>query len=73
MGKHRTRLSDQVRQAVVESGQSRYAIWRATGIDQGTLCRFVAGKCGMSLESLDALADHLDLSIVAGKRQQKGR
>ena len=73
MGKRHTKLSDQIRRAVLESGLSRYAIWQATGIDQATLCRFVAGKCGMTLETLDVLAEHLDLNITVGKGKRKGR
>ena len=47
---------------------SRYEIWKITGIDQGTLCRFVAGKAGMTIDSLDRLADLLGLNITVGKR-----
>jgi len=45
---------------------SRYEIWKLTGIDQGTLCRFVAGEAGMSFQSLDRLADLLGLNIAVG-------
>lgn len=76
MGKKRTKLSDQIRQAVNDSGVSRYAICKAAGIDQGTFSRFMRGKVGLSLPTLDALADVLGLNIVAtGKRPEipKGR
>ena len=73
MSKRRIKLSDQVRCAVAECGHSRYAIWKTTGISQVTLCRFMSGECGLPMKTLDVLADHLDLNIVSGKRQRKGR
>ena len=74
MAKRRVRLSDQIRRAVDDCGITRYAIYKATGIDQGTLSRFVAGAAGMSLDNLDRLANLLDLNITTGKRRRsKGR
>ncbi len=64
MGKQRVKLSDQIRQAVDASGMSRYAICKASGIDQGGMSNFMAGKRGLSLAALDALADVLGLSIT---------
>jgi len=73
MGKRRTKLSDQVRQAVDESGQSRYAIGKATGIDAATLSRFMSGERGIPMKTLDVLADHLDLNIAIGTGRRKGK
>lgn len=64
----RLSLTDQIRRAIDESGESRYAIWKATGIDQAALSRFMAGKTGLSLDALDVLADHLRLTISTAKR-----
>ena len=69
MGEARTNLSDQVRQAVKNCGQTRYAISKATGIAESTLSRFMAGERGLPMKTLDKLADHLDLHIVAGARR----
>ena len=69
MAKRRVRLSDQIRRAVDDCGLTRYAIFKATGIDQGTLSRFVAGAAGLCLDNLDRLADLLDLSITIGRRR----
>ena len=55
-------LTEQLRQAILTSGQSRYAIAKATGIDAATLCRFMAGK-GLSMEALDTLVQYLDLEL----------
>ncbi len=64
MGQKRDRLSDQVRRAVEDSGVSRYAICKASKIDQGQFSRFMAGTMGLSMNALDALADVLNLRIV---------
>jgi len=68
-------FTDQIRQAVLESGLSRYAIWKATGIDQGALCKFVHGERGLSCESLDKLAEVIGLQVVVRKplRTRKGK
>lgn len=65
MTKKRVTLSDQVRQAVEESGMSRYAICKTLGLSQATMSRFMSGKGGLSMDYLDALADLLDLNITA--------
>lgn len=50
------------------SGESLYAIARATGIDKAALGRFVSGKQSLRLDKADALAAHLGLILV-----KKGR
>lgn len=69
-------LSDELRQAVERSGLSRYSIWQQTGIDQGSLSKFMDGERGLGLESIDKLADLLGLHICtadAKPRRPKGR
>lgn len=71
--KKRVSLSDELRQAVERSGLSRYAIWQQAGIDQGSMSKFMAGERGLTLESIDKLAELLGLHIVAERRRPKGR
>jgi DNA transposition AAA+ family ATPase len=73
--KQRLSLSDELRQAVERSGVSRYGIWQQTGIDQGSLSKFMDGERGLGMESIDKLADLLGLHIVAKPepRRPKGR
>jgi len=59
------KLSDQIRRAVDAAGVSRYAICKAAGLDKGAMSHFMAGHVGLSLPSLDVLADVLGLRIVA--------
>ena len=63
--KQRTKLSDQIRQAIDASGVSRYAICKQIGLDQALLSRFMQGRSGLSVQTLDALADVLGLDLVA--------
>jgi hypothetical protein len=74
VGKQRAKLSDQIRQAVVVCGMSRYRICKELGMGEATMSRFMAGKGGLSMEHLDALADLLALDLKPSKRRQrKGR
>jgi transcriptional regulator with XRE-family HTH domain len=69
-------LSEELREAVERAGLSRYSIWQQTGIDQGTLCKFMAGDRGLSIESIDKLAELLGLHICtadAEPSRPKGR
>ena len=66
MAKKRSRLSEQIRQALNDCGLTRYRIWKETGISQVTLSRFVNGERGLPMKTLDRLADFLDLNISIG-------
>ncbi len=63
-------MTKQLIQAIEDSGESRYAIHKATGIDQGQLSKFVHGERGLSLETVDRLCAHLGLELrkAPGKR-----
>lgn len=67
MAKIRIQLSDQIRQAVENCGQTRYRIAKETGISEPTLSRFMSGERGLPMLTLDRLADHLGLDIVQSK------
>ncbi len=67
-------ISDQLRQVILDCGQTRYAICKATGIGQDVLSRFIHGERGLSMEVLDTLGEYLGLRIVADKpRPKKGK
>lgn len=68
------RFSDELRQAIQASAESRYAICQATGTDQGNLSRFMGGGSGLSLETIDKLCAHLGLRLVGDKQTEtKGK
>jgi hypothetical protein len=56
-------FSDQLRQVIRDSGMTRYALSVQTGIDQAVLSKFMAGKIGLSLRSIDKLMDVLGLEV----------
>lgn len=66
----KTTMSDQLRDAIENCGQSRYAIHKATGIDQGQLSRFMHGEAGMSLDTVDRLFEYLELELRSVQREQ---
>jgi transcriptional regulator with XRE-family HTH domain len=56
-------LTDSIRRAVEESGQSRYAIAHKTGVSQATLSRFMNGERRLSLEIAEKLIAGLGLRV----------
>jgi len=71
MAKRRTNsLSDQIRQAIDDSGCSRYRIAQATGIDESSLAKFYNGHRGLTLKSLDRLGKFLKLRIATDRKPE---
>jgi transcriptional regulator with XRE-family HTH domain len=66
------KLLGAIRNAIRESGESRYAISKATGIDQAHLSRLLQGTSGLSLASLETLIAYLDLEIIIRPKRKKG-
>jgi transcriptional regulator with XRE-family HTH domain len=72
MGKKRTLLlTDQLRQAIDDSGLTRYQIAKATGIDESALAKFYNGHRGLSMHALNALGEFLQLTITLGRKPGK--
>lgn len=67
-------LIDQLRRAIKESGLSRYAISKATGIDQAQLSNLMSGKAGLGLDNIEKLMNYLGLELTLQPRKEpKGR
>lgn len=49
------------------SGKSAYRICKDTGLDQAAMSRFLSGKQGFDLSTIDKLADYLDLELTHRK------
>jgi hypothetical protein len=64
-------FTDQVRQAIRDSGLSQYAIWKACGIDKGNMSRFMRGQVGLSLENLDRIADLIGMTATLKSKKVK--
>ena len=63
------KLSDQLREAIEKAGVSRYSISKEPGVSETTLCRFVSGERGISVDAMDAIGQYLSLSIVGPKKR----
>ena len=69
-----TELLEQVREAIEASGQSRYAISKATGIGQSQLGKIMAGTAGLSIASAELLMDYLGYEIrIQAKKKRKDK
>lgn len=72
MAKRRTNLlTDQLRQAIDDSGITRYRIAKETGISESALAQFYNGHRGLSMEALNALGEYLQLKITLGRKPGK--
>ncbi len=66
-----SKILDTIKQAILDNGQSRYAIARESGLSEAALSRLMSGKRGLSIDATEKLADTLDLDIII--RPRKGR
>jgi DNA transposition AAA+ family ATPase len=62
------KLTDQLRQAIDDSGLTRYQIAKETGIDESALAKYYNGHRGLSMTALNALGECLQLSIVMRRK-----
>ncbi len=72
--KQARQFSDEIRAAVETCGKTRYRIAKETGIDAAVLCRFVQGQVGLSMDTLDKLAECIGLHVATEQetRVKKG-
>ena len=71
MRRSRVVVSDQLRQAIRDSGLSLLGIAEASGVDDSALSRFMRGKRDLTTRSVDKLCRYLNLELR--KSKQKGR
>lgn len=57
-------LLDEIRRAVEASGKTRYRIAKESGVSAGQLSRLVNGERGMTVDTIERLADYLGLKIT---------
>lgn len=65
--KKQLRFADEIREAVNQSGLTPYRICKETGIDQGQMSRFLAGRMWLGEETMNRLAEFLKLRVVVRK------
>jgi len=61
----------EIRKAIEASGETRYRLWKATGIGQSHLSRLMRGEAGLSVENLEKLAEALGLEITIRRAKAK--
>jgi len=66
--RRKQQFADQLRRAIERGPATRYALSRHTGIPESVLSRFVNGKSGISLSSINLICDALDLELVSRDR-----
>jgi hypothetical protein len=72
--KQAKQFSDEIRAAVETCGMTRYRIAKDTGIDAAVLCRFVQGQVGLSMDTLDKLAECIGLHVFSERKPRaKGK
>ena len=64
-------VSDQLRQAIDDSGLTRYRIAKETGISETALSLFYNGQRGLAMKALNALGECLQLTINLGRKPGK--
>jgi len=67
MGK-RMDIEQQLRQAIAESGMSRYALSKKTGVAQSVLSHFVNGQRSLTLPTAARLAEALGMELRPRKK-----
>jgi plasmid maintenance system antidote protein VapI len=58
-----TPITDVLRRAIIESGESFNALERETGVTRASIMRFVRGTNSLRLDMADRLAEHFGLSL----------
>ena len=67
-------LTDQLRQAIDDSGLTRYRIAKETCVSESALAQFYNGHRGLSMKALNALGEVLQLTIALGRKpDRKGK
>ena len=61
----RLNIVDQLRKAIVESGETEYGIAKAAGVPQSVVNRFVRGERGISMDTAARLCTYLRLELAS--------
>jgi len=67
------KLLDTIRKEIARGKKSRYVIAREIGISEGHLSRLMDGTKGLSIDTLERVADCLGLKITIEPKRKKKR
>lgn len=73
MTKKKELLTDQLRQAILAAEITQAELARRSGVPREVLSRFTRGLTGMSLGSVDAICEVLELRLVGPGQQERTR
>ena len=62
-------IEETVREAIRESGLTLKELGEKTGVDPSVLSRFVNGKRGLTLETIDRLAPTLGIRVSVAREE----
>ena len=65
-------MSSQLRTAVLEAPMSRYKLAIATGVSESSISKFIHGKSGLSIKSIDSIWSELGLQLQLPKENHNG-
>lgn len=65
------KLSDQLRQAIDDSGMTRYALAKLAAIDESALAKFYNARRTLSMPAMDRLGEVLQLEIIIRRKPIK--
>ena len=63
IGKPTETMTEVLRRAIVESGETYLGLSKATGLTRASIQRFVDGRNSLRLDLADRLAAHFELSL----------
>lgn len=68
-------LTDAIRKAIKDSDQTPYAIAKGAKVARSQLSRLLSGESGMTVDTIERLADYLGLQITVEPKDKpkKGR
>ncbi len=68
-------LTDAIRKAIKDSDQTPYAIAKGAKVARSQLSRLLSGESGMTVDTIERLADYLGLRITIEPKDKpkKGR
>ena len=67
------RLLDEIRKAIRQSDQTQYRIAEETEISRAALSRLMSGERGLSVETVEKLANYLGLEIICRPRRRQSK
>ena len=73
MGAKTPNIEEQLRDAIRNSGLSRYRLSKLTGVSDGLLANFVNCKRSVTMTTAAKLAEALGLELTPAKRARKER